>query len=230
MRLWCDPRRLDPSALDLLDALLPQMAAAIHRALLDREARHDSLTGLPDRRSLESRLERAFADCLEDGSPMAVVMCDLDRFKRINDRIGHAAGDQALIEIARLMEDHRRETDLCCRYGGEEFALVLERSDGQTALRVAERLRAAVAQLAFVVHGRKVPLRISAGVAAFPELAVKSPEDLLKLADDALYEAKRQGRDRCLLNVGGNRFKDVEGNYTDDDDPQQKIEVPTLFA
>jgi diguanylate cyclase (GGDEF)-like protein len=230
MRLWCDPRRLDPSSLDLLDTLLPQMAAAIHRALLDRQARHDSLTGLPDRRSLESRLERAFADCLEDGTPMAVVMCDLDRFKRINDRIGHAAGDQALIEIARLMEDHRRETDLCCRYGGEEFALVLERSDGQTALRVAERLRAAVAQLAFVVHGRKVPLRISAGVAAFPELAVKSPADLLELADDALYEAKRQGRDRCLLNVGGNRFMDVEGGYTDDDDPQQRIEVPTLFA
>jgi diguanylate cyclase (GGDEF)-like protein len=230
MRLWCDPRRLDPSSLDLLDSLLPQMAAAIHRALLDREARHDPLTGLPDRRSLESRLERAFADCLEDGTPMAVVMFDLDRFKRINDRIGHAAGDRALIEIARLMEDHRRETDLCCRYGGEEFALVLERSDGQTALRVAERVRAAVAQLSFVVHGRKVPLRISAGAAAFPDLAVKSPTDLLELADDALYEAKRQGRDRCLLNVGGNRFQDIEGGYTDDDDPQHRIEAPTLFA
>ena len=230
LRLWCDPRRLDPSSLALLDTLLPQMASAVHRALLDREARHDPLTGLPDRRSLERQLERVFADCLEDGLPMAVVMCDLDHFKRINDRIGHAAGDQALIAIARLMEDHRRESDLCCRYGGEEFAVVLEQTDGETALRVAERLRSAVQQLAFVVKNRKVPLRISAGVAAYPELTVKDPSDLLKLADDALYEAKRRGRNRCFLNRGSNRFMDVEGNFTDDDDPQQKLEVPTLFS
>ncbi len=230
LRLWCDPRRLDRGSLDLLDTLLPQMAAAVHRAFLDREAKHDPLTGLPDRRSLERQLERTFADCLEEGTPMAIVMCDLDHFKRINDRIGHAAGDQALIEIARLMEDHRRETDLCCRYGGEEFAVVLERTDGQTALRVAERLRAAVEQLRFQVRGRKVPLRISAGVASFPALPVRSAADLLTLADDALYEAKRQGRNRCLLNAGGNRFVDVEGAFTDDDDPQQKLVPPTLFA
>ncbi len=230
LRLWCDPRQLNPGALDLLDTLLPQMASAVHRALLDREARHDPLTGLPDRRSLENELERAFADCLEEGSPMAIVMCDLDRFKRINDRIGHAAGDQALIEIARLMEDHRRETDLCCRYGGEEFAVVLERTDGETALRVAERLRIAVQKLNFKVRNRKVPLRISAGVASFPDLTVKEPDDLLKLADDALYEAKRLGRNRCLLNAGNNRFVDIDGCYTDEDDPQQKLEPPTLFA
>ena len=161
---------------------------------------------------------------------MAIVMCDLDRFKRINDRIGHAAGDQALIEVARLMEDHRRESDLCCRYGGEEFAVILERTDGETALRVAERLRAAVESLVFKVKGRRVLLRISAGVASFPALTVKSADDLLKLADDALYEAKRVGRNRCLLNVGGHRFVDVKGEYTDADDPQQKLEPPTLFA
>lgn len=230
LRLWCDPRILTPGSLDLLDTLLPQMASAVHRALLDREARHDPLTGLPDRRSLESQLERAFADCHQEGTPMAIVMCDLDHFKRINDRIGHAAGDQALIEIARLMEDHRRETDLCCRYGGEEFAVVLERTDGETALRVAERLRMAVEKLGFKVRNRKVPLRISAGVASFPELTVKSPSDLLKLADDALYEAKRLGRNQCLLNVGGNRFADVDGGFTDEDDPQQKLNPPTLFG
>ncbi len=230
LRLWCDPRRLDPSSLELLDTLLPQMASAVHRAFLDREARHDPLTGLPDRRSLERQLERTFADCLEDGTPMAIVMCDLDHFKRINDRIGHAAGDQALIEIARLMEDHRRETDLCCRYGGEEFAVVLERTDGETALRVAERLRKAVQELRFQVKNRKVSLRISAGVAAFPALPVKSPGDLLSLADDALYEAKRLGRNRCLLNAGHDRFIDVDGAFTDDDDPQQKLVPPTLFA
>ncbi len=230
LRLWCDPRRIDSSALTLLDTLLPQMASAVHRAQLDRDAHHDPLTGLPDRRSLEKRLERAYADCLEDGTPMAVVMCDIDHFKRINDRIGHAAGDQALIAIARLMEDHRRETDLCCRYGGEEFAVVLESTDGETALRVAERLRGAVQQLAFVVKSRKVPLRISVGVAAFPDLQVKGPDDLLTLADDALYEAKRLGRNRCLLNAGGNRYRDTEGRHTDDDDPQHKLEVPTLFG
>ena len=229
LSLWCDPRRLDTGSLQLFDTLLPQMAAAVHRALLDKEARHDPLTGLPDRRSLERRLERAFQDCLEDGSPMAVIMCDLDRFKRINDRIGHAAGDQALIEIARVMEDHRRESDLCCRYGGEEFAVVLERTDGETGLRVADRIRQAVEKLTFQANGRKVPLRVSAGVASFPQLTVQSPEDLLQLADDALYEAKRRGRNRSLLNVG-RRFVDVDGEFTDADDAQQRLTPPTLFG
>ncbi len=95
---------------------------------------------------------------------------------------------------------------------------------------MAERLRRAVEQLVFVTGGKRVPLRLSAGIAAFPELPVQQAVHLLKLADDALYEAKRKGRNRCLLHVGSGRFRDPEGGYSDDGEPQRKLEPPTLFA
>ena len=184
--------------MELLDALLPQIAISVRQALTEREAKRDHLTGLPDRRVLEARLEEAYRACRLDGSSMAVVMCDIDRFKRINDSHGHAAGDGALLKIAEVLESCRRETDLCARYGGEEFAVVLQRGDGETALAVAERIRQAVGATVFLHEGTRIPLRISAGVAAYPELYVDSGKELLLLADEALYEAKRRGRDRCL--------------------------------
>ena len=229
LRFWCHRRQLAATSLELFDTLLPQMASSIQRALLDREARHDPLTDLPDRRALESHLERVYDDCLEEGQSMAVILCDLDRFKRINDKYGHKVGDLALIEVARLLEIHRRDADLCCRYGGEEFALVLERTDGRTALSVAERLRSAV-ELNIFVNGRdKIPLKLSAGLAAFPELHVKTPGELLELADEALYEAKRQGRNRCLLNLGRGEYMDRYGDVLSDG-KKAELEPPSLFA
>jgi diguanylate cyclase (GGDEF)-like protein len=230
LRLWCDPRRLDPESTDWLDALLPEMTSSVLSALLDREARHDPLTGLPDRRALEERLVQAFRDSVREGIPTAVVMCDLDRFKRINDRFGHAVGDQALKALAELLEAHRRENDLCARYGGEEFSIVLERTDAETALAVAERLRAAVENHLFAVGEHTIPLKLSAGVAAYPELHVKEPQELMELADVALYEAKRQGRNRCLVNLGRGRFRTVAGEVLDPEQPPPDIEIPTLFS
>lgn len=230
LRLWCDPRLLDPSAIEWLDSLLPQMVLSIERTFLDREAREDPLTGLPDRRVLEARLSRAFDLCVEEGRSMAVVMCDLDRFKRINDKYGHAAGDQALLLIAQLLETHRRDSDVCCRYGGEEFALVLDDTDGVTALQVAERMRTAIENAIMEVDRKKIPLRISAGVASHPELHVKEASELIELADAALYEAKRQGRNRCLLNMGSSRYRQVDGTVIDPEKPPPKVEPPTLFA
>ncbi|MDH3253950.1 MAG: GGDEF domain-containing protein [Acidobacteriota bacterium] len=230
LRLWCDPRRLDDDAEEWLDALLPEMTSSILGAVLDREARHDPLTGLPDRRALEERLHRAFRRSQQEGVAAAVIMCDLDRFKRINDKYGHATGDMALTAMARLLEEQQRDDDLCCRYGGEEFSVVLEKTDGVTALAVAERLRHAVENHVFTVDGKKIPLRVSAGVAAFPELHVKESLELLELADVALYEAKRQGRNRCLLNLGRGRFREVDGEVLDPEDPPPEIQAPTLFA
>jgi diguanylate cyclase (GGDEF)-like protein len=230
LRFWCDPRQVEPASIELLDSLLPQIAAAVHRALLDRQAKQDPLTGLADRRVLEARLEEAFVQTYAMGGSMAVIMCDLDRFKKINDTHGHDVGDQALLQVVQLLEEHRRDSDLCCRYGGEEFALVLERTDGETALRVAERLRQAVEHCLFVPDTKPVPLRLSAGVAAYPELQVKEGKDLLVLADDALIQAKRRGRNRSLLNLGRNSYKTPRGKVHAAGEADTEPEAPRLFS
>ena len=230
LRFWCDPRKLETASTELLDSLLPQIAAAIHRALLDRQAKQDPLTGLADRRVLEARLEEVFVQTYAMGGSMAVIMCDLDRFKKINDTHGHDVGDQALLQVVQLLEEHRRDSDLCSRYGGEEFALVLEKTDGETALRVAERLRHAVEHCLFVPDGTPVPLRLSAGVAAYPELHVKEGKDLLVLADEALIVAKKKGRNRSLLNQGPGRYRTPRGKTLEEEEAAAEPEAPTLFA
>lgn len=207
LRTWCDPRRVEAGAEALLDTLIPQMASSVHRARLDREARLDPLTGVPVRRVLDSRLQRAYRQSCEQGTPMAVIMCDIDFFKRVNDDHGHAAGDEALQLVAATLDAERREKDLCCRYGGEEFTILLEETDGDAALRLAERLRRAVEALRFSFDGRAIPLTLSLGVAAFPELHIKTASELLLLADEALYEAKERGRNQCLLNIGREAYR-----------------------
>jgi len=230
VRLWCDPRRLEPADLELLEALLPQMAASIHQSLLDREAREDPLTGTAVRRVLENRLHEAFRAAVDDGRALAVVMCDVDRFKGINDAHGHPAGDRALAEVAAVLDEHKRDGDLLARYGGEEFTLLLDRTDGPAALAVAERLRRAVEETAFEIDGAPVPLTVSAGAASCPELTVKTPSELLLLADAALYEAKRQGRNRCLLDLGRGRYQAPDGETIETGDPRPAPRAPRIFA
>lgn len=230
MRFWCDPRKLDSASIELLDSLLPQIAAAVHRSLLDRQAKQDPLTGLADRRVLESQLEGVFTRTYHEGGSMAVIMCDLDRFKKINDKHGHDVGDQALKKVVEILEEHRRDADLCSRYGGEEFALVLEATDGETALGVAERLRKAVEHCVFAPGSSPIPLNLSAGVAAFPELQVKEGKDLLVLADEALLEAKSRGRNRSLLNMGRQRYRTPRGKILEQGAAPAEPEAPTLFA
>jgi diguanylate cyclase (GGDEF)-like protein len=229
LRLWCDPRRVRPEALELLDTLLPQMTASLVRALLGRLALRDPLTDLPDRRAFDSHLQRAFEAAVARGASMAVLMCDVDNFKKINDLHGHAMGDQALLLIARLLESHRRESDLCCRLGGDEFAVVLEGTNGETALGIAERIRDAVASQRRRDLDTRIPLRLTVGLAALPELPVRNARDLLELADEALYEAKRRGRNRCLLHQGAGTFLTPEGELLGDPE-RRPVKPPTLFA
>ena len=207
IRLWFDPRRVDPAAERLFATLLPQMASSVHRARLDREAKLDPLTGVPVRRLLDARMQSVFRRACEEGKPMAVIMCDIDFFKKVNDTWGHAAGDEALKLVAKTLDHQRRDSDLCCRYGGEEFTVLLENTDGEAALRLAERLRRAIAALQFVFGQNKIPLTLSLGVASFPELHIKTASELLLLADEALYEAKKRGRNQALLNIGRSAFR-----------------------
>ncbi len=230
IRLWCDPRLSDPREVELLDRLLPQMTAAVQRCLLDREAREDPLTGVAMRRVLERRLNEVHARCCEAGGAMAVLLCDLDHFKRINDTFGHPVGDAALVAVAGVLKSMRRTEDLCCRYGGEEFVLLMEATNGEAALAAAERLRAAVEALELEAGGQRIPLTLSAGVASFPELYIKTAAELILFADEALYEAKRRGRNRCLLDIGQGRYMDVEGTVLTTDDAAPAAEAPRIFA
>ena len=230
LRLWCDPRRITPREIELLDRLLPQMTASIQRCLLDREAREDPLTGVAMRRVLEKSLHAAHARCCETGGSMALLLCDLDHFKRINDTYGHPAGDAALVAVAGVLKSLRRGEDLCCRYGGEEFILLLEGMNGEDGLKVAERLRRAIETLEFMVEGQRVPLTLSAGVSSFPELYIKTAAELILFADEALYEAKRRGRNRCLLDIGQGRYMDKDGALLTSEDTPPVTEMPRIFA
>ena len=216
VRLWFDPRRIDPRALELFNGLLPQMAASLRGALVERAAKVDRLTGAASRRVLEQRLEEAFTRSREEGSSIAVVLCDLDHFKRINDTYGHPTGDLALKTVAQILLAPARGDDLCARYGGEEFVLLFEETTGETALEIAERLRKRVEALVVKAPtGDRLVLTMSVGVAAAPELAVKSADDLLHLADQALYTAKHLGRNLCLLDTGQGRLRTGAGDVVE---------------
>jgi diguanylate cyclase (GGDEF)-like protein len=230
LTLWCDPRRVGPESLALFEQLLPQLSSLLHRAVLDRQAHVDPLTGVALRRVLDSRLRDELASSSEGGEPLSVVLLDLDFFKRINDRFGHAAGDRALVAVADVLRAHLREGDLCARYGGEEFTLLFAGLSGRAALAIVERLRAEVEELDVESSGERLPLTVSAGVACFPEVHCRTPEELLQLADSALYEAKRLGRNCCLLQLGRGRLLDGKGREVETEEATDSPRAPQIFA
>jgi diguanylate cyclase (GGDEF)-like protein len=229
LRLWCDPRRLDPQGVELLERLLPQMSASVGHCLAGREAREDTLTGAVLRRVLEAKLHEVHTRVHEEGGDMAVILCDLDHFKKINDTHGHPAGDAALVAAAGVFKT-AHEGALCCRYGGEEFVLLLEGMDGGAALGVAEHVRQRIQNLPFEHEGQRIPLSMSAGVASAPGVLAKTAAELILFADEALYEAKRRGRNRVFLDVGQGRYQDVEGNVFQPEEAPKVSEAPRIFA
>ena len=169
------------------------------RESLRLQSLRDELTGLYNRRYLEANLNREIQRCQRRNLPLSVLMVDVDHFKTFNDQYGHAAGDALLSALGRTMEQNVREEDIACRYGGEEFTVVLPEADTEEAARTAERLRVAIASLT-VQHMRKTygPATISIGIATMPEHG-SSPDALLAAADRALYQAKAAGRNRYLV-------------------------------
>jgi len=229
LRLWCDARRLDSTSESSLAALVPQMASSLRAALLAREATTDRLTGTATRRALERRLLETFEEARAEGASLAVVMADLDHFKRINDTHGHAAGDRALIAAAKVLMEPNREGDFCARYGGEEFVLIFERTSGESALEIAERLRRRIETTQLAGENGPIELSMSFGVASFPAMPVRSAEELVEVADGALYTAKRLGRNLALLDLGGGRMRTGRGDLVEVAEPPP-THTPVFFA
>jgi diguanylate cyclase (GGDEF)-like protein len=175
------------------------MGLVVGRILADLRyhSSHDGLTGLLNRRAVEETLLAQVHRSRRTGEPFAVLMLDLDRFKTINDRHGHAAGDRALKHTAAALKAELREVDAVGRFGGEEFLVVMPGATVETALPVAERLRTALATDALRVEGATLLLSASIGIAQWREPA-EDTSRLLMRADAALYKAKLRGRD-CVV-------------------------------
>jgi len=180
-----------------LAAAFNDMAARIaaQKAALTEVAISDPLTGLHNRRAFQARLAEETERARRSGRPFALLMIDLDRFKALNDRHGHAAGDAALAAIAAVLRQELRTVDLPARLGGEEFGVLLPDSDEQAALVAAERVRVAIAACPIVHQDATLAVTASIGAAWYPGHA-DTGEGLLRAADQALYAAKRAGRDR----------------------------------
>ncbi|WP_344317285.1 diguanylate cyclase, partial [Actinoplanes couchii] len=160
----------------------------------------DPLTGLPNRRRLDETLDHEWARASRSGEPIGLAMIDIDSFKAYNDHYGHQGGDTCLTSVARILYENVRSTDLVARYGGEEFCIVMPGTDIVNARGVAERVCRAVADAAEPHAGSALgTVTISAGVASAVPVPGALPERLLKLADDALYEAKQSGRNRVAV-------------------------------
>jgi diguanylate cyclase (GGDEF)-like protein/PAS domain S-box-containing protein len=170
-------------------------------AELSALASTDALTGLPNRRQFDATLHKEWYRALRDGTPLGLLMIDVDRFKPLNDRFGHQVGDAFLALVGRVIRDNvRRAGDLAARYGGEEFAVVLPGTAAAGALEIAEVIRRAVAaaDTRGIVEGG-YPLSVSIGVAATVALAGGGSASLVHSADAALYQAKRNGRNRVEI-------------------------------
>ncbi|WP_115539911.1 diguanylate cyclase [Xanthomonas campestris] len=186
--------------LEIAEAAAEQLSLALSnlrlRESLRRQSIRDALTGLYNRRYLEEALSHELARCARRDLPLSVLMLDVDHFKQFNDGQGHAGGDLLLAAVGELLLPRLRAEDVACRYGGEEFTVILPETDGEEAMRVAEQIRGHIAALA-VSDGQRALPRVTAsiGVASFPadgELG----SALIQKADAALYVAKRQGRNR----------------------------------
>jgi diguanylate cyclase (GGDEF)-like protein len=187
-----------PAELRLLRLLADQAAVAISNAslhqMISRQAYSDTLTGLPNRRALDERLEEEILAARRNNYSFAVIMMDLDGFKAVNDTYGHATGDDVLRMVFNQMARGVRNTDFLARYGGDELTLILSQTEMSSAQVVSEKIVEGMKKLKYKLpDGRKLKLGISGGIAIFPVHA-RNGSDLLRAADAALYQAKKYNR------------------------------------
>jgi diguanylate cyclase (GGDEF)-like protein len=178
------------------ETVAPALESLREREQLKSLAIRDPLTGLYNRRFMEEELGRQLSHVRQLGQPLAVAMLDLDHFRQYNERHGHLAGDLALQSLAILLQGFRQEGDVPCRYGGEEFVLIMPAATAAQAIARLEPLRRRLAETDILHEGRLLqPVSASIGVAEFPADG-DSPAVLLEAADAAMYRSKRSGRNR----------------------------------
>jgi diguanylate cyclase (GGDEF)-like protein len=190
--------------LDITERTRAEREVQALQARLRDQSTHDALTGLYNRRYLEQTLGRELVLAERAGHPVSVIMGDLDRFKAVNDRLGHLAGDEVLRVFGDLLKRQARGSDIYCRYGGEEFLLVLPGMAEASAIERAELLRSAIAAAPVAYGVSEIAVTASFGIATFPRHG-RTGDELIAAADSALYAAKTAGRNRVNLAGLGDR-------------------------
>jgi len=193
-------RELGRNSLHLQKTLMEQMRLTED---LKEQVSRDGLTGLHNHRCFHELLERELDRALRYKRPLSLIFCDFDHFKRVNDSHGHQMGDEVLVSVAKLFERTLRKSDFVARYGGEEFAILLVETPVRDALEMAERLRKLASELPVACAGACCRVTISFGVTGLdPERpVVLSKEEIIRHADEALYEAKRTGRNKTCVSI-----------------------------
>jgi diguanylate cyclase (GGDEF)-like protein len=197
------PRRqaFPPDLASQLEVVAIQVGESVGRARLfeqtERLATTDGLTGLLNHRTFQERTDAQLRQAERYGKKMALILCDIDHFKSVNDTYGHPVGDVVLKGVAATLAKEARTTDLVARYGGEEFAVVMPETDVAGAMVIAERIRERIGKRVFETEQGPLKITMSLGIATYPEDAAKKPE-LIEKADACLYHAKRHGRNQSV--------------------------------
>jgi len=188
--------------LKFLRRMKDMMAQAFRNAhnyeRLQRESAFDYLTELYNRRFGMRKLREMVVLAERESKPVSIAMVDIDDFKKVNDTYGHLAGDYILREIAKIIRENIRESDLAMRYGGEEFLIAFYDADGELSFPALERIRSLVENHEFVFEGKRIDVTVSIGVAVFSPEEKVSVEEIVERADRSLYDAKRSGKNRVV--------------------------------
>jgi len=197
------PNAFDAQDLQFFSVIGYQMAATLKHfqrfSSIKNIAIYDTLTNLYNRRYFEERLGVEVKKAFHTGSFLSLVMLDIDHFKKVNDTLGHPVGDRVLYEIGSLLKNSVRKKDTVARYGGEEFILILPDANVEASSMIAERIRRSIEKTSFEVGQAQINLTVSIGISNLPSHRARSKEELVKMADLALYEAKGGGRNRVCV-------------------------------
>ena len=197
------PNAFDAQDLQFFSVIGYQMAATLKHfqrfSSVKDMATYDTLTNLHNRRYFEERLAVETQKSFYGGTSLSLVMVDIDHFKKVNDTFGHTEGDKVLFETAALLKASVRKKDTVARYGGEEFVLILPEAGLEESAVIAERVRRLVEKTFFEVGQERIRLTLSLGISNFPSHRATSKEELMEMADRALYQAKRRGRNQVCI-------------------------------
>jgi diguanylate cyclase (GGDEF)-like protein len=185
--------------LDISDFISMSVSNAILYEQTKQLAVTDGLTGISNRPNMEQALQNEFERSMRYGAPLSVVLLDVDHFKGVNDTYGHQKGDEILVAIASLLKKVCRANDIAARYGGEEFLMILPQSNAQGAFKIAERVREEMMKMNFTGNESNFSVTTSCGVAELDRDFIKNTDQLVAIADHALYEAKNSGRNKTII-------------------------------